>query len=106
MSGIERCPLLGGYKYFYGKSNWGHGICPLYRGCPPLRESVIRVFTVSVYDSILFYYYVVWRNEKFVIAKTIDIIDYRIYSNRTQAKKIITILTFARFSGKGRQSLH
>ena len=32
--------------------------------------------------------------------------SYRVYSNRTQAKKIITILTFARFSGKGRQSLH
>ena len=31
---------------------------------------------------------------------------YCVYSNRTQAKKIITILTFARFSGKGRQSLH
>ena len=32
--------------YFYGKSNWGHGICPLYRGCPPFGESVIRGFTV------------------------------------------------------------
>ena len=32
--------------YFYGKSNRGHGICPLYRGCPPLGESVIRGFTV------------------------------------------------------------
>ena len=31
---------------------------------------------------------------------------YRVYSNRTQAKKIITTLTFARFSGKGRQLLH
>ena len=31
---------------------------------------------------------------------------YCVYSNRTQAKKIITILTFARFSGKGRQLLH
>ena len=31
---------------------------------------------------------------------------YRVYSNRTQAKKIIMILTFARFSGKGRQLLH
>ena len=30
---------------------------------------------------------------------------YRVYSNRTQAKKIIAILTFARFSGKGRQLL-
>ena len=32
--------------YFYGKNNRGHGICPLYRGCPPLGESVIRGFTV------------------------------------------------------------
>ena len=32
--------------YFYGKSNRGHEICPLYRGCPPLGESVIRGFTV------------------------------------------------------------
>ena len=29
-----------------------------------------------------------------------------VYSNRMQAKKIIMILTFARFSGKGRQLLH
>ena len=28
--------------YFYKKSNRGHGFCPLYRGCPPFRESVIR----------------------------------------------------------------
>ena len=35
LSGVERCPLLGGSKcsyYFYGKSNRGHEICPLYRG--------------------------------------------------------------------------
>ena len=32
--------------YFYGKSNQGHGFCPLYRGCAPLGESVIRGFTV------------------------------------------------------------
>ena len=32
--------------YFYRKSNRGHGICPLYRGCPPFGESVIRGFTV------------------------------------------------------------
>ena len=32
--------------YFYRKSNWGHGICPLYRGCPPYGESVIRGFTI------------------------------------------------------------
>ena len=34
--------------YFYRKSNRGHGICPLYRGCPPFRESIIRGFTVVV----------------------------------------------------------
>ena len=34
--------------YFYRKSNWGHGICPLYRGCPPFGESVIRGFTSGV----------------------------------------------------------
>ena len=32
--------------YFYKKSNQGHGFCPLYRGCPPFGESVIRGFTV------------------------------------------------------------
>ena len=32
--------------------------------------------------------------------------NYRVYSNRTQAKKIIKILNFARFSGKGRHNLH
>ena len=32
--------------YFYRKSNRGHEICPLYRGCPPFGESVIRGFTV------------------------------------------------------------
>ena len=32
--------------YFYRKSNRGHGICPLYTGCPPFGESVIRAFTV------------------------------------------------------------
>ena len=32
--------------YFYRKSNRGHGFCPLYRGCPPFKESVIRGFTV------------------------------------------------------------
>ena len=31
--------------YFYRKSNRGHGICPLYRGCPPFGESVIIGFT-------------------------------------------------------------
>ena len=33
------------------------------------------------------------------------IIGYRVYANRTQAKKIITILNFARFSGKGRHAI-
>ena len=32
--------------YFYRKRNRGHGICPLYRGCPLFGESVIRGFTV------------------------------------------------------------
>ena len=31
--------------------------------------------------------------------------DYRNYSNMTYVKKIISILTFAQFSGKDRQSL-
>ena len=35
-----------------------------------------------------------------------QIYGYRVYANRTQAKKIITILTFTRFSGKGRHTLH
>ena len=35
-----------------------------------------------------------------------SIVEYRVCSNRTQAKKIITILNFARFSGKGRHPLH
>ena len=30
----------------------------------------------------------------------------RVYANRTQAKKIIAILILARFSGKGRHTLH
>ena len=34
------------------------------------------------------------------------IFKYRDYSNTMYAKKIISILTFARFSGKGHQSLH
>ena len=42
--------------YFYRKSNRGHGICPLYRGCPPFGESVTRGFTVipsSLLESIV-----------------------------------------------------
>ena len=35
--------------YFYRKSNRGHGICPLYRGCLPFGESVIRGFTLLVF---------------------------------------------------------
>ena len=31
---------------------------------------------------------------------------YRVCANRTQVKRIITILPFARFSGKGRHNLH
>ena len=37
--------------YFYRKSNWGHGICPLCGGCPPFGDSVIRGFTV-IQDSV------------------------------------------------------
>ena len=33
--------------YFYRKSNLGHEFCPLYGGCPPFGESVIRGFTVD-----------------------------------------------------------
>ena len=33
---------------FYRKSNWGHGICLLYRGCLPFGESVIRGITVGI----------------------------------------------------------
>ena len=32
--------------------------------------------------------------------------QYRVYANRTQAKKIIPILNFAQFSGKGCHTLH
>ena len=32
--------------YLYGKINRGHGIWPLFGGCPLLGESVIRGFTV------------------------------------------------------------
>ena len=38
--------------YLYGKNNRGHGICPLYGGCPLLGESVIRGFTVYVNENI------------------------------------------------------
>ena len=34
--------------YLYGQLNQGHGICPLYGGCPLLGESVIRGFTVHM----------------------------------------------------------
>ena len=45
MSATQRFSIY----YFYRKSNRGHGICPLNRGCPPFRESVIRGFTVNRY---------------------------------------------------------
>ena len=38
--------------YFYRKSNRGHRICLLYRGCPPFGESVIRGFTVYQYCKV------------------------------------------------------
>ena len=39
----------------YGKSNRGHGICPLYRGCPLFEESVIRGFTVTIIQGRNYY---------------------------------------------------
>ena len=36
--------------YFYRKSNQGHGFCPLYGGCLPFGESVIRDFTVVAWS--------------------------------------------------------
>ena len=33
--------------YLYGKINQGHGICPLFGGCPFFGESAIRGFTVD-----------------------------------------------------------
>ena len=54
--------------YFYGKSNQGHGICPLYRGCLPLGESVIRGFTVySAVNAIM-------RLLQFLCASGVDFI--------------------------------
>ena len=38
---------------FNRKSNWGHGICPLYRGCPPFGESVTRGFSVLIICVVL-----------------------------------------------------
>ena len=37
--------------YCYRKINRGHGIWPLFGGCPLLGESVIRGFTVSGYPN-------------------------------------------------------
>ena len=34
--------------YLYGKINWGHRICPLYRGCPLFGVSANRGFTVVI----------------------------------------------------------
>ena len=50
LSGVERCPLLGGSKctVSIGRAIGGHEICPLYRGCPPFGESIIRGFTVYI----------------------------------------------------------
>ena len=36
----------------------------------------------------------------------VENVHYRNFSNTMYAKKIISILTFAQFSGKGRQSCH
>ena len=50
LSGVERLSATRRFQmhYIYGKINRGHGICPLYRGCPLLGESVIRGFTVVI----------------------------------------------------------
>ena len=42
--------------YFYTKSNQGHEICPLYRGCPPfgeespLLEVSLYIITAYIHD--------------------------------------------------------
>ena len=38
--------------YFYKKSNQRHGFCPLYIGCLPFGEPVIRGFTVRHIECI------------------------------------------------------
>ena len=54
-----RCSELGGVCFsevrnvFYGKINQGQVICPLYRGCLLLGESVIRGFTVVFFPPAL-----------------------------------------------------
>ena len=45
LSRVERLSATRRFQ-MYGKINRGHGICPLYGGCPLLGESVIRGFTV------------------------------------------------------------
>ena len=40
--------------YLYGKINRGHGIWPLFGGCPLLGESVIRGFTVYFIDNVCY----------------------------------------------------
>ena len=39
--------------YFYRKSNRGHGICLLYKGCLPFGKSIIRGFTVDGNSELL-----------------------------------------------------
>ncbi len=56
--------------YFYGKSNRGHGICPLYRGCPLLGESVIRSFTV-VYSEIFEHTLILFKVQVKLLATTV-----------------------------------
>ena len=53
LSRIERSLLFGGYNIqFYRNSNQGHGICPLYIGCPPFGGSVI--IETSLYCDLYF----------------------------------------------------
>ena len=70
-----------------------------------------RVFLVKVVNHSIYIH--VMRICKMLISyirldHTLYSINYRyhVYANRTQAKKIIMILNFARFSGKGHHALH
>ena len=51
LSGVERCPLLGGSKCTR-KSYQRHRICPLYRGGPLFGESAIRDFTIEELENV------------------------------------------------------
>ena len=51
LSGVERCPLLGGSKCTR-KSYRRHRICQLYRGGPLFGESAIRGFTIEELEKV------------------------------------------------------